>query len=129
MSTNNNSAPKANPTVVLIVSASMGVLAMAGGVFLTLRGDTALGSAMIGAVIAAFFQHATQTLSTSSSITAAESITNAIISAVESGATASTGKSALDTSLSRTVGNVSSTSTTPAGSGSSASSSSSSMGG
>lgn len=117
MSSNNNSAPKANPTVVLIVSASMGVLAMAGGVFLTLKGDTALGSAMIGAVIAAFFQHATQTLSTSSSITAAESITNAIISAVESGASMNTNTS---TSAAK--------SSTPASSSTSASSSSA-MGG
>ena len=82
---NKNNSTKANPTIVLIVSACMGLVALAGGVFLTLRGDTALGSAMIGAVIAAFFQHTTQTLSNSSSMATMESITSAVLNAVETG--------------------------------------------
>lgn len=82
---NKNNSTRANPTIVLIVSACMGLVALAGGVFLTLRGDTALGSAMIGAVIAAFFQHTTQTLSNSSSMATVESITSAVLNAVETG--------------------------------------------
>lgn len=86
MTDKNSNSTKANPTVVLIVSAGMGLVALAGGVFLTLRGDTALGSAMIGAVIAAFFQHATQTLGNSSSSSSVETIASAVLSAVETGA-------------------------------------------
>lgn len=82
---NKNNSSRANPTIVLIVSACMGLVALAGGVFLTLRGDTALGSAMIGAVIAAFFQHTTQTLSNSSSMATVDSITSAVLNAVETG--------------------------------------------
>lgn len=77
--------PKANPTVILMVSAVMGLITLSGGVFLTLKGDTALGSAMIGAVIAAFFQHSTQVLSTSSSMSSMESVASSLLNAVESG--------------------------------------------
>ena len=97
---NKNNSTRANPTIVLIVSACMGLVALAGGVFLTLRGDTALGSAMIGAVIAAFFQHTTQTLSNSSSMATVDSITSAVLNAVETGKGTVTASTAVPTASS-----------------------------